>query len=122
MVTTSQCNGGAVTVTPSGSRRLITLNGGSIPANCYCTVTVDTTSATIGTYPNVSGVVTALINGAPVGTDTASATLTVTAAHPAISILKQVSLTGSDRGSRCRRAGWRIGLFPVHRGEHRDVV
>jgi hypothetical protein len=95
-VTTPQCGGGSVAVSTVGSRRQITMTGGSIPANSFCTVTVNTTSGTIGTYPNTSNAVTALINGTPVGTDTASDTLTVTAAHPAISILKQVSSTGSD--------------------------
>ncbi|MBN2388905.1 MAG: DUF11 domain-containing protein, partial [Anaerolineales bacterium] len=92
-VTTPQCGGGAVAVTNVGGRDQIALTGGSIIAGESCTVTVDTTSAITGTYANTSGNVSATTAG--VG-NTAADTLTVTATHPGISILKQVSPTGSD--------------------------
>ncbi|MFN2274296.1 MAG: sortase domain-bontaining protein [Anaerolineales bacterium] len=93
---TPQCNGGTVSVTNVGGRDQVALSGGSIPAGGSCTVTVGTTSTAIGSYANTSGSVTALINGVPVGTDTAADTLVVYAGNPGIALLKQVSSNGSD--------------------------
>jgi LPXTG-site transpeptidase (sortase) family protein len=94
-VITPQC-GGAVAVTDVGGRDQISLSGGTIGAGTSCGVMVDTTAAATGSYANTSGSVTALVNGSPVGSDTAADTLLVTDVHPSLSMLKQVSATGSD--------------------------
>ena len=72
--------GGATTGGAAGGS-IIGLTGGSIPANSTCTVSVQITSGTIGTYNNVSGAVTSTNGGSG---NTASASLTVSA-NPSIS-------------------------------------
>src|SRR5258706_10284927 len=62
------------TAAPLGSG-LVSLSGGTVAANTTCTITLDVTSGTIGTYNNTSGNVTSTNGG--VG-NTASAPLVVT--------------------------------------------
>ncbi|RLC99839.1 MAG: hypothetical protein DRI65_16880, partial [Chloroflexota bacterium] len=66
----------------------IRLTGGSVAGGSTCSVTVNVTVATVGSYANTSGVVSATNGGTG---NTASDTLTVNPPNPAISTLKQVS-------------------------------
>lgn len=92
--TSSQCGGVNNLVTTSAART-IALTGGTIAAASTCTVTVDVTAPVTGTYNNTSGNVSHTLNGTWNG-NIASDTLTVNAANPQISLLKQVgsSATG----------------------------
>lgn len=77
------CGGSATAVIGAGS---LTLSGGALSANSSCTIGVDTTSATGGSYPNTVAVAgaTATIGGRAVSNrDAASATLVVTGAMSA---------------------------------------
>lgn len=67
------CTSGSVTAT-AGTTSIL-LSGATITAGSTCTVTVNVTSPSIGTYNNVTGTVTATNSNAG---GTASATLTVT--------------------------------------------
>lgn len=71
--------GGTVTAVPGGSS--LSLSGGSIGGNNFCTVSVDVTSSVIGSYLNSSGIVTSA-NAGSIGP--ATATLTVTAIPPTV--------------------------------------
>jgi len=84
--TTSGC--GAPTFAPVAGAASISFTAGSIAAGGTCTVKVDITAPTVGSYANTSGAVSATTAGTG---NTASDTLTVTGAHPQISLLKQVS-------------------------------
>ena len=85
--TTPQC-GGAVASALVGGRYQITLVGGTLAAGGSCTVTVNTITNVIGSYANLTGNVSATTAG---NGNTASDTLTVTAVHPGVSVLKRVS-------------------------------
>ena len=74
----NSCGG---TATGLAGGNTVALAGGSIPANGTCTVSIQVTSGTTGTYNNVSGAVTATNGGTG---NTASASLTVSA-NPSIS-------------------------------------
>lgn len=91
---TSGC--GAPTFAPVAGAGSLAFSNGTIVGGGTCEVTVDITAPTTGTYVNTSGAVTHLINGVPVGTNTAGDSLVVNPASPAISLLKQVatSVTG----------------------------
>jgi LPXTG-site transpeptidase (sortase) family protein len=82
---------GAPTYTLAIGAGSISFSGGTMAAGGTCTVTVNVTGPTEGSYSNTTKAVTAIINGSPVGTDTASDTLDVEAPNPAIVLLKQVS-------------------------------
>jgi hypothetical protein len=84
--TTSGC--GTPTYAPVAGAASISFTAGSIAAGGTCTVKVDVTAPTAGSYANTSSAVSATTAGTG---NTASDTLTVTAAHPQISLLKQVS-------------------------------
>lgn len=86
-------NCGTPTFSPAASAASITFSGGSIAAGGTCTVKVDVTAPTQGDYVNTSSAVTHTLNAANWGSDTASATLTVTPVHPSISLIKQVAKT-----------------------------
>ena len=86
---TNTC-GGAVTATPGGNG--LSLSGGSIAAGGSCAITVPVTSASAGTYINVTGAVSASIAGSG---NTASATLVVNASNPAISLAKRISTSAT---------------------------
>ncbi|MBX3084484.1 MAG: DUF11 domain-containing protein [Anaerolineae bacterium] len=93
LTSSNTCGGTFAPVAGAGS---ISLSGGSIAGGGSCTITVNVTAPAVGTYTNTTGVVTHLVNGVPVGNDTASNTLIINPPVPAISILKQVgpSATG----------------------------
>jgi hypothetical protein len=91
LTTTNTCGGslldnlgGALAAGDAGIR----LSAGAIAAGSSCTVTVKVTAATLGSYVNTSGAVSATTAGTG---NTASDTLEVTNAHPQIALLKQVS-------------------------------
>jgi len=80
--TTSGC--GSPTFAPSAGDAALSFSGGSIAAGGTCTVSVDITAPSAGTYPNTSGNVSHGINAATVSGNTASDTLTVNAPTPGI--------------------------------------
>ncbi len=72
--------GGPPSWAPSTGDTVLDFDGGTIPANSSCTVSVDVTSSTVGESVNVSGFIFANESGANNGpTGTASATLDVLA-------------------------------------------
>lgn len=77
----------------------IQLTGGIVAAGRTCTVQVNVTAATAGSYTNTSGYVSHIINTSTVNGNMASDILTVNAANPEISLLKQVGLTNNIDGS-----------------------
>jgi uncharacterized repeat protein (TIGR01451 family) len=87
--TSSTC-GGTVTAVAAGGT--IDFSGGTISGGGSCTVQVDVTSASEGSYANTSDSVSAAIVG---DGNTASDTLIVEPVRPSISILKQVSTTAT---------------------------
>jgi len=99
LTTTNTC-GGALQDSGGGALGAgdvgIRLTGGTIAGGGSCTVSVNVTAATVSvsTYNNISGSVSHIINAATDNGNTASASLTVTVAHPSIAILKQISSTG----------------------------
>jgi hypothetical protein len=87
---TDSCGGTAIASVGSGS---ITLSFGTIAAGSTCTVTVDVTSPTAGTFTNTSGPVTSANGGT--GQPSNSASLTVlTATSTALSSSPDPSLYG----------------------------
>jgi uncharacterized repeat protein (TIGR01451 family) len=89
------CAGGTVTAVAGGTT--VTLAGGTIPAGGSCTVTVNVTSATAGSYvdPLAAGAVTTVI-----GANTASATATLTVVPRAdLQVTKTDSVTSVIQGS-----------------------
>ncbi len=90
---TSGC--GAPTFAPAAGATTLTFTGGTIAAGGTCVVSVKITAPTAGTYNNTSGNVSHIINAVTVNGNTANASLTVTPAAPAISLLKQVGPTVS---------------------------
>ncbi|HZP64794.1 MAG TPA: hypothetical protein VFB32_00670, partial [Rudaea sp.] len=91
---TSGC--GAPTFAPAPGAGSLSFSAGAIGPGGTCTVNVDVTAPAIGTYNNTSGLVSFSINSQTVNGNTASASLVVNPAHPAIGLLKQVgqSATG----------------------------
>ena len=89
---TSTCGGTWAPAIGAGS---VSLTGGSITAGGSCTLTVNVTAPTTGTYNNLSGFVSHTVNGSPVNGNQAVDTLTVNPPNPAIAILKQVSSSPS---------------------------
>jgi LPXTG-site transpeptidase (sortase) family protein len=83
------CTGGTVTATANGGG--VSLSGGAVAAGGTCTVTVNVTASSTGSYPNTSGAVQATISGTTITGNTATDTLTVNAPNPGIALLKQVS-------------------------------
>jgi LPXTG-site transpeptidase (sortase) family protein len=85
---TSQC-GGTLSVTQVSGRDNLTFTGGTVLAGNFCTIAVDVTSSTVGTYLNTTSTVDAdIVNAEYYAEDT----LDVTPVHPAVSIIKQISL------------------------------
>lgn len=87
--TSTTCGGTVTALVGVGS---ISFVGGTISDGGSCTVQVDVTSSTDGTYANTSGNVSAAIVG---NGNTASDTLIVEPVRPSISILKQVSTSAT---------------------------
>lgn len=88
----NNCGGTFAATAGSGS---VSLSGVTLAAGASCTVSVNVTATTTGTYNNTSGNVSHVINGETVNGNTASASLTVNAPAASISILKQVSTSSS---------------------------
>ena len=88
-VTSNTC-GGTVSATAGGNS--VSLSGGSISAGSTCTLTVNVTSTSAGTYANTSGAVSSTNGGTG---NTASDSLTVNSPSPAIALLKQISTSAT---------------------------
>jgi LPXTG-site transpeptidase (sortase) family protein len=86
---TSGC--GSPTFAPAASATSITFTNGTISAGGICTISVDVTAPSVGSYANTSAVVQATISGTVTTGNTATDTLVVNAPSPAIAFLKQVS-------------------------------
>lgn len=86
---------GSPTFAPSAGSGSISLTGATIAAGGSCTVEVDVTVPTVGSYANSSGSVSHIINSATVLGNTASDSLAAEAPNPGISLLKRV---GSSAG------------------------
>ncbi len=71
----------------------IAFSGGSIAAGGTCTVSVNVTAPTAGSYANTSSTVTGTVAGSALTGNAASSTLTVNTVTPGIAILKQISST-----------------------------
>jgi uncharacterized repeat protein (TIGR01451 family) len=91
--TTTGC--GAPTFAPSAGSGSISFSGGTIAPGGTCIVTVNVVAPVAGSYANTSGPVSHIVNGTPVNGNTASDTLNVTPAMPAIALLKQVGPTAA---------------------------
>ena len=86
----STCGG---TFAPIAGATALSFSGGTIPANGQCTIQVDVTASSIGTYVNTSS---SLTTGVPCLTaPPAIDTLTVIIHHPGINLLKQVSASAA---------------------------
>jgi len=90
---TSGC--GAPTYAPVAGAGSVSFSAGTIAAGGTCTVTVNVTVPTVGTYTNTSGNVSHVINAATVNGNTASDSLTANPPNPAIGLLKEVGATVS---------------------------
>ncbi|HEY0157135.1 MAG TPA: IPTL-CTERM sorting domain-containing protein [Thermoanaerobaculia bacterium] len=86
---------GAPTFSPSAGSGSISFSGGTIAAGGTCTVTVDVTAPTAGTYNNTSGNVSHVVNAATVNGNTASDSLQVNPPNPGIALLKQVGTSAT---------------------------
>ena len=89
----SGCGSGVLT--PAGDRRSFTFSNGTIAAGGTCTVQVDITAPTAGTYANSTSNVKATIASVDATGNSDSDSLLVNTAHPGISIIKQISSTAS---------------------------
>ena len=89
---TTTCGGIWTTTAGSGS---VNLTGGTLAGGSSCTVTVNVTAPTPGTYNNVSGNVSHLVGGVTVNGNSASASVVVENPAPLISLLKQVGTTAT---------------------------
>jgi LPXTG-site transpeptidase (sortase) family protein len=90
---TSGC--GSPTFAPVAGAGSISLSGATITAGGTCTVEVDVTVASVGTYANISGPVSHVINSSTVNGNTASDSLTAEAPDPGISLLKRVGASAT---------------------------
>ncbi|MGE5942768.1 MAG: hypothetical protein ACM31G_00370, partial [Flavobacteriales bacterium] len=73
----------------------ITFTNGTIAAGGTCTISVDVTAPSVGSYVNTSAVVQATISGTVTTGNTATDMLVVNAPSPAIALLKQISTSAS---------------------------
>lgn len=83
---TSGC--GTPTFTPTAGSASISFSGGSIASGATCTVLVDVTAATAGTYNNTSSNISSTNGGTG---STANATATFTASPPRVRLVKRVT-------------------------------
>jgi len=90
---TSGC--GSPTFAPTGGAASLSFSGGTIAAGGTCVVQVDVTAPVAGAYANTTSAVSHMVGGATATGNTASDTLTVTPATPAIALLKQIGPTAS---------------------------
>lgn len=97
LVTSNTCggslldNGGGVLASGDPGIRL---TGGTIAAGGSCTVSVEITAPTAGSYANTSGTVSHTLNGTWNG-NTATDTLTVNTASPGIALVKEVGASAT---------------------------
>lgn len=91
--TTSAC--GSPVFSPAAGAGSISFSGGTIAAGGTCSVSVNVTAPTAGTYNNTSGNVSTIINAQTINGNTASASLTVNPPSPSIHLLKQIGSTAS---------------------------
>lgn len=91
--TTSGC--GSPTFAPAANATSLSFTNGTIAAGGTCTVSVNITAPSTGSYVNTSGAVQATISGTTTTGNTATDTLTVNAPSPAIGLLKQVSTSAT---------------------------
>jgi hypothetical protein len=89
---TNTCGGSLTAATGVGS---LSLSGGSIAAGSSCTVTVNVTGTTAGSFTNTTGSVSSTNGGTG---NTSSASYTVTAPTAKINLLKQISTSATDPG------------------------
>ncbi len=73
----------------------ILLTGGTLAAGGSCTISVNITGGTAGSYTNTSGRVSHLLNAIKWNGNTATASLLMETPNPAISLLKQVAPSGT---------------------------
>jgi hypothetical protein len=93
------CTGGIVTASPGSS--LVAYSGGSVGAGSVCTVSVDVTGATVGTYLNVTGDLTSSSGNS----GTANATLEVIdVTSPTVTGVDSVPGTGDGELEECETA------------------
>ena len=90
---TTTCTGGTVTAAVNGNG--VSLSGGTVAAGATCTVTVNVTAASTGSYANTSSAVQATVSGTTTTGNTATDTLTVNSPSPSIALLKQVSTSAT---------------------------
>lgn len=90
---TTTCTGGTVTAAANGGG--VSLSGGTVAAGGTCTVSVNVTVSSTGSFANTSGAVQATISGTTTTGNTATDTLTVNAPNPGIALLKQVSTSAT---------------------------
>ena len=86
------CNG---TPTATAGTNVISLTGGTIAAASSCTISVDITAPTEGTYMNQSDLVSHSVGGTTFFGNTASDDLVVEPPAPDVRILKQVGLSAT---------------------------
>jgi uncharacterized repeat protein (TIGR01451 family) len=86
---------GAPTFSPAAGASSITFSGGTITAGGTCTVKVNITAPTVGTYANTSGNVSHVVNAQTINGNTAAASLVVNPPNPTIGLLKQISTSAS---------------------------
>ena len=86
---------GVPTFAPLPGAAALAFSSGTIGPGGSCTVNVDVTAPTVGTYNNTSGLVSFSINAQTVTGNTASASLIVGPPHPAIGLLKQIGLSAA---------------------------
>src|SRR5262249_530162 len=88
-------NCGAPTFNPTAGDGSVSFTGGTIAAGATCTVRVAVTAPVAGDYANTSGAVAATIASVIVTGNSASDSVTVRDANPALSLLKHVSTATS---------------------------
>ena len=86
---------GAPSFAPSAGAASLAFSAGTIGPGGTCSVSVNVTAPTVGTYNNTSGVVSFVINAQTINGNSASASLVVDPPHPAIGLLKQVGLSAT---------------------------
>ena len=77
--------------TPTAGATSLSFINGTVAAGSSCTLSVNVTAPSLGSYINTSGMVQAMISGTTTTGNTATDTLTVNSPSPAIGLLKQVS-------------------------------
>lgn len=118
LTTTNACGGslldntgGALTAGDAGIR----LTGVTLSPGASCTVSVNVTASTTGTYDNTTGNVSHVINTSTVNGNTANAKLNVRAQVASIKLTKQVGLTNNVGGAWYSYLNVQIGTSVYYR-------